>query len=165
MENGTRAAGTAYDWGMIWPCQGVIEQGDRLHLYYRADSVLHTTMPGTWGNFCLATLRKDGFVSLDSPGDGYMLTKPLACPGGRLHVNADAGHDGFVRVAVRRGDGVKDGIWLEGWNFADGLPFSGDSVDGVPGWNGGKDYGALKGRAIRLEFWIHKAALYSFWFD
>jgi hypothetical protein len=165
MENGSRALGTGYDWGMIWPCQGIIEVGDRLHLYYRADSVLHRAMPGTWGNFCAATLRKDGFVSLDSPGNGYMLTKPMRCPGGKLRVNVRANPGGFVRAAVRRGDGADDGKWPEGWDFDDGAPVSGDSLDAELRWKEREGYDALKGQAIRLHFWIYNAELYSFWFE
>jgi hypothetical protein len=51
---------TGYDWGMVFICQGIIERGDRLFLYYRGDEMLHTRMPDLYGNFCLATLRKDG---------------------------------------------------------------------------------------------------------
>ena len=121
------------------------------------------------GNFCLATLRKDGFVSLRTPekamGPGYMLTRPLLCPGGKLHVNARSGRDGFVRCAVRDADGVQDGDWLDGWNFQDGQPFSGDSTDAVLRWKAKRNFNSLKGRAIRLHFWFQDAELFSFWFE
>jgi len=170
LENGILTAETKYDWGMVFACQGIIEKDDRLHLYYRGDSNLHMTMkPGQVGNFCLATLRKDGFVSLGTPekaiGPGYMLTRPLLCPGGRLHVNARTRKDGLIRVAVRDGDGVRDGCWLEGWNFEDGQPFSGDSIDALVQWKGKKSFNALKGQAVRLHFWLQDAELFSFWFE
>ena len=145
--------------------QGIVEKGDQLYMYYRGADTLHVPQPRDGGEFCLAILRKDGFVSLDTPGTGYMLTKPLLCPGGRLHINAKTEPGGFIRVAVRRGDGVNDGEWLEGWGYESGVVFSGDKVDATVPWHEKKDFGELKDQAIRLHFWMEKAQLYSFWYD
>ena len=71
---------------------------------------------------------------------------------------------GSVRVAIRRGDGENDGEWLPEWNFERGMPGSGDAVDQVVGWQGQESMDALKGRAIRLHFWLHQAELFSFSF-
>ena len=50
--------------------------------------------------FRLATLRRDGFVSLDAgETEGYMLTKLLTIDGGELHLNIDASQ-GYVIVSV-----------------------------------------------------------------
>jgi len=155
----------SYDWGRVYLNQGVIEKGDQLYMYYRGVDTLHVPQPRDGGEFCLATLRKDGFVSLDTPGTGYMLTKPLLCPGGKLHINAKTEPGGFIRVAVRRGDGVNDGDWLEGWDYQSGAIFSGDKTDATVPWNGKEDFGLLKDQAIRLHFWMEKAQLYSFWYN
>ena len=170
LENGMYGRDTGYDWGQIFVCQGIVERDDKLFIYYRGDSVLHMEMmPGEYANFCLATIRKDGFVSLgtpaEGPGPGYMLTRPLRCPGGRLHINATTATNGAVRVAVRSGDGVKDGDWIDGWNFEDGAPFTGDAIDATVGWTGQENLDRLEGRSIRLHFWLQKADLYSFWFS
>jgi hypothetical protein len=158
-----------YDCGMVYMWKGVVDRGDRIYLYYRGDGALHHGGKGTYGNFSLATLRKDGFVSFGTPAGalspGYLLTRPLACPGGRLHVNAATKPGGFVKIAVRRGDGDKDGDYLEGWNFDQGAAFTGDSTGARMDWKGKADFESLKGRSIRLHFWLQDAEIYSFWFE
>jgi hypothetical protein len=157
----------SYDWGMVFVVQGLPEKDGRVLVYYRGDEAFHTNASGQngkIGHLCLASLRQDGFVSLDAPTEGYMLTKPLRCPGGKLYINAKTAGTGFVRVAARRGDGVNDGDWIEGWSFDDGPAFTGDSTDATLIWKSGKSFDSLKGDAIRLHFWMQKAELYSFWF-
>ena len=156
----------AYDWGMIFVEQGIIERDDRIFIYYRGDEQLHVAMPGQYGNFCMAELRKDGFVSRDAgTEDGYMFTKPILCPGGKLKINARTGAKGFVKMAVRRGDGEADGEWLPGWDFPDCRPFSGDSVSGDLGFHGKDNMDSWKGRSIRLHFWMKDAQMFSFRFE
>ncbi len=157
----------SYDWGMIQVLQGLPERDDRVLVYYVGDEAFHTNASvqnSKTGHLCLATLRQDGFVSLDAPAEGYMLTRPLRCPGGKLHINARTTGNGFVRVAARRGDGVNDGDWIEGWSFDDGPVFAGDSTDAALDWKSAKSFDGLKGDAMRLHFWMQKAELYSFWF-
>ncbi len=158
----------AYDAGIIMPYAGLVERGDRIYLYYRGDPVatrLELLKQSKSINLCLATLRRDGFVSLDAARDGYVLTKPLRLPGGKLHVNAQTEPGGFIRVALRRGDGDKDGDWIDGWNYEQARDFNGDSTDATLAWTQGASLDALEGRAVRLHFWLNKAKLYSFWFE
>ncbi len=155
----------SYDWGATFIGQGIIERGDLLYLYYASNNINHKPISaGRKFHVNLATLRRDGFVSLFTPGLGYMLTKPLLCPGNRLHINAQTEKEGYIRVAVRDGDGVDDGEWLDGWDFEDGPVFTGDTTDTVLEWKQ-KDFNTLKGRSIRLHFWLHKARAFSFWFQ
>jgi hypothetical protein len=156
------------DAGTILPFSGFVERKDRIYIYYRCDPVL-PRLPllkkSNAASLCLATLRQDGFVSLDAPKEGYVLTKPLLIPGGRLHINAQTEPGGFIRVALRRGDGVNDGDWMEGWTFEQQQEFRGDSTDAVLAWKSGSNLDSLKGRSVRLHFWMNKARLYSFWME
>jgi hypothetical protein len=104
-------------------------------------------------------------MEADSDG-GYMLTRPLAYPGGRLHINAKTTPKGFIRVAVREGRGIRDGEWREGWGFQNSVPFSGDSLDHLMEWEGRVDLSAFPGDGVmRLHFFMEGAELYSFWFE
>ena len=94
-----------------------------------------------------------------------MLTKPLAYPGGRLHLNARTAPGGFLRVAVREGEGERDGEWPEGWRFEDSVVVSGDSVDHIIAWDETRGLGSFPSSILRLHFWMEQAELYSFWFD
>jgi hypothetical protein len=154
----------SYDWGMVYPGVGLIEREDRVDFYYVGREQLHVRMPGR-GNICLASLRKDGFVSIEAPQQGFVLTRPLVCPGGRLHVNGKTSEQGSIRVAIRRGDGELDGKWMPEWDFDRSLAFRGDSIDEALNWKGKQNLDALKGESIRLHFRLEEAHLYSFWFE
>jgi hypothetical protein len=72
-----------------------------------------------------------------SSDPGYMLTRPIECPGGRLHINARTAPNGFIRVVVRTGHGEQDVTWLAGWNFEHmETEFTGDDTDAVVEWSG-----------------------------
>ena len=157
---------SACDWAFVRKGTGIVERDDELCLYYEgADRFKKTAYTDRYGNWhlCLATIRKDGFVSLDSRGEGFMLTVPLECPGGSVHVNARTKPGGWVKVAVRSGDGAQDGEWQDGMTFENSAAFSGDSTDHVVGWQHGSSLDAISGRSVRLHFWLQDASLYSFW--
>ena len=159
------------DWGWAVARTNIVEMGDDLYIYYEGREHLHG--PGFYrrddmrSNVCLATLKRDRFVSLGADTDGgFMLTKPLACTGGRLHINAQTESDGFVCIAVREGKGVRDGEWPDFWRFEKCDPFTGDSLDHVVTWQGHDDMGGFPGEGVvRLHFWLENAKLYSFWFE
>jgi hypothetical protein len=153
---------------MVYVHQGLYEKDGRVSLLYSGNEARHVTAEikqGRGSHLALATLRQDGFVSLDAPKEGYVLTKPLLIPSGKIHINAHTEPGGFIRLALRHGDGVNDGDWLDGWGFDQGQAFQGDSVDTTLSWNGAQALDSLKGRSVRLHFWMNKAKLYSFWME
>ncbi len=155
-----------FDWGMVLVQQGFVEHEGQIYIYYSAHERLHNgRMQPDDTCIGLGTLRSDGFVSLDAPKAGYMLTKPVRCPGGKLRVNTRTSGKGCVKVAIRDGNGERDGQWLEDWGYDNNVPFSGDSIDGEVDWKTQPTLDTLKGRAIRLHFWLEEAELYSFWFE
>lgn len=162
----------ALDWGMAQGMASAIEVGDEVYVYYGGRPYLHS--PGVARDkhdrprsIMLATLQRDRFVSIDATDDGgYMLTKPVTYPGGKLHINArTTTPDGFVRVAVREAHGVRDGEWVADFRFEKSQPFSGDSLDAVLTWEGHETLGAFPSTVLRLQFWMESAELYSFWFE
>ena len=103
----------------------------------------------------LATLRRDGFVSLDAgETEGRMLTKPLTIKGGELHLNVDASQ-GYVTVAITDDIGTP----LEGYTSQQ---IVGDQLETSVEFN--QLLAALSGKAIRLRFQLRNASLYSYWF-
>ncbi len=158
-----------YDWGMLYAWNEIIERPEGIFIYYQgADTLHHRSVQGSGvRHLCLATLRRDGFVSVDAleGRDGYLLTRPIECPSGKLHINARTGPDGYVKVAVRSGDGELDGDWLAECGFDANTPFSGDSIEHVVSWEGRDSLGAIGDRPVRLHFWLRDAELYSFWFE
>jgi hypothetical protein len=145
----------AWDDGMVFGGPWV-EVGDEWWLYYSGWDGPHETRDRK-GAIGLAKIRKEGFVALRGPaGGGVIVTRQLRWPGGKLLVNVDA-RQGELKVRVsdeRRKP-------LAGFDYADGQVFKGNAVAQEVTWNG-KSLDALKGRVIRLEFFLRNADLFSF---
>ena len=153
------------DWGHIYGFQEMMDVGDRVYVYYNGREGLHNNIVRERArHVCLGTLRRDGFVSLDSPREGWALTAPLRYPGGKLHLNARTASDGFIQVAIREGEGIRDGEWPEEWSLDYTTDFVGDSLNHQVNWKGQKDLSCWKGKTIRLEFRMLRSELYSFCF-
>lgn len=146
----------AWDDGMIFTTQQPVVVGDTLRVYYGGVDGTHGGTNGHSG-IGLATLRKDGFASLDAGGTtGVITTKRLQGAGGALHVNY-ATTGGSIRVEVLD----PDGNVLPGYSQAECVSLQGNSVDQVVTWASRSE---LPGGAepVRLRFVLQNAALYSF---
>src|SRR5262249_26257052 len=102
----------ASNWANVQSAGGCcLIRGDQLHFYVsRRQGVPGTNLPGVCSTG-LATLRRDGFVSMDqldtgaaarrqtSAGAGTLTTRPLRFSGRHLFVNVDAA-GGALRVEV-----------------------------------------------------------------
>ena len=145
-----------WDGGMVISGDRVIEQGDEWRIYYTG-YVGHHNAEKNCGSIGFSTIRKEGFASIRSgENEGFVLTRPLRWPGGRLFVNADASR-GMIRARVtdlRRQT-------IDGFDYPDCEPFQGDGVRHPVSWKGGSlvDF---QGRIIRLEFRLRNADLYAF---
>ncbi|MCS6852640.1 MAG: hypothetical protein NZ700_15905 [Gemmataceae bacterium] len=133
-----------------------VEVGDEWWIYYAGWDGPHQS-PERHGGIGLATLRKEGFVSLRGPaGGGVVCTRVLRWPGGKLWVNADAARG---RLTVRVSTPHR--AVVPGFDHADCLPFQGDRVAAEIRWKQ-RSIAELKGQEIRLEFFLQDADLYSF---
>ena len=150
---------------------GCLVVGDRLHFYVSG----RQGRPGTGEpGICstgLATLRRDGFASMDwLPGDGRprrqlasdpdagtLTTRLVRFDGQHLFVNADLG-EGDLRVEVLDRDGsviapfTRDGC----------LPVTGDDTRISVRWKAGS-LADVAGRPVRLRFSMSRGRLYAFW--
>jgi hypothetical protein len=148
--------------------------GGKLHFYYSGRSYPHRPYYAQSNpkiipkqlvesdvNIGLATLRVDGFASLeDYWGGGTVQTKPLLFDGSRLHANVASEH-GQLRVEVLD----RSGQPIPGFTLADSVPSHADSVDQTIRWKKHDSLKSLAGQTIRLKFHLKKAKLYSFWID
>lgn len=140
-----------------------IERDGRLLIYYGGKSGLVNIEAGNepFQALGLATLRKDGFVSLRAFGDaGRLVTKPLVVHGGRLSLNLAAGSDGYARVAILDAAGGM----INGHHLADCRPLRNDTVGQTVRWKSGADLDPLRGRTVTLVIELKNADLYSFRF-
>ncbi len=145
----------SWDDGMLF-CAPLITFKNQVLIYYGAWDGPHNVSNRRAG-IGLATLRKDGFVSLDAgPDEGRITTRLLDDAAGPLLVNADA-RGGSLRVEVLGADGEH----LPGFEASDCLPVTTDGTDLPVRW---KTQAAvpLADKGVRLRFILREAKLYSF---
>ncbi|MEX0679424.1 MAG: hypothetical protein WD063_20275 [Pirellulales bacterium] len=105
----------------------------------------------------MATLRLDGFVSVDALGEGTLTTRPIVFLGDTLVVNANAEGGAVVVDALDL-----EGRPIEGFTAADCTPITTDSVRHVIAWKGNPDCHVLQARPIKLRFHLQAAKLFAF---
>ena len=153
------AAGQWDDGMLHTPSQPLVE-GDEIKLFYGASDQTHVSpVAGGWGNCAigLATLRKDGFASLDAGEDvGSFTTRRLRPFSGPLRVNADA-RGGWVQVELLDSSGNV----IPGFGKDQCDPVTDDGVDQVVRWQG-QDQWPESARPVHLRFYLKNASLYSF---
>ena len=146
---------------------------NRLHIYYRAMANRHTLatesaktreyegkdVPLTGGGICLATLRADGFASLDAGYDGGLVTtKPFLFTGATLKVNAKAD---FGQVVVEVLD--ENAKPMSGFQKEMCKPMQTDNVEEAIRWKDAS-LADLQGKPVRLRFYLTNARLYAYRF-
>jgi len=157
--------GSDWDWGAVasyyTPVPLVV--GDQIWIYYMGQDDRHWWLysadphrPNT--GVGLATLRLDGFVSIDAEAEGTMTTKPLVFLGDTLEVNADVSPGGSIKVEALGAYGQV----IEGFSKDDCTAITTDSVRHVVQWNGTSDCYVIQAMPIKLRFYLENAKLYSF---
>jgi hypothetical protein len=162
----------AWNWANVQSAGGCcLVVGDRLYFYVSGRrGVPGTQEPGVCSTG-LATLRRDGFVSMDAPpssrhvhrldlasGPGMLITRPIRFTGRYLFVNV-AAPDGELRVEVLD----RDGTTLPGYALADCEPVRGDVVRARVRWRTAAHLGEVTGRPVRFRFRLTRGSLYAFW--
>jgi hypothetical protein len=152
------APGPAGSWDSksITVSRAPVRVGDELRVYYTGVDTEENTAVG------LATLRLDGFASIESPANDRhpknnpptLTTKPLFSPGNRLTVNAYAG-DGSIGAELIS----VDGHVIPGYSAQECDTFTGDSLAHTFTWNGNPDVGACL--PARIRFYLERARLYA----
>jgi len=145
----------SWDYGMV-AATTLLIVGDELRLYYTGYDGFHDYLP-FHSAIGLATLRKDGFASLDG-GDnpGEVTTKRLKGLRGKLHLNCEAGA-GLLQVEVLDANGKV----LPGYKKMECNEPRGDGVDQIVTW---AEHDELPGgnAPLRLRFYLKNVSLYSF---
>jgi len=145
----------SWDDGMLF-CAPLIAYKNQVLIYYGGWDGPHNTSKRRAG-VGLATLRKDGFVSLDAgPEEGRITTRLLSDMAGPLLVNADA-RGGSIRVEVLGNDGKP----LPGFAAGDCRPLTMDGTDQRVRWQTQATL-PTSNNDIRLRFSLREAKLYSF---
>lgn len=152
------------DWnrGYLHPATGVcLIVGDKLHFYFGAWSGTDEHRPHMYsgGVTGLATLRRDGFASLDaSATPGSVTTVPVQFKGRFPFVNVAAG-GGELRAEILDGAGKP----IAPFSLENCVPIKTDSTRQRLAWHGVADLSALVGQTVRFRFRLTNGRLYAFW--
>ena len=146
----------AWDGGQLQTFNLPLLVGDRLRVYYGAFNRTHGFQKGD-GAIGLATIRKDGFVSLDAESElGVVTTRLLKNLKGELRLNANAS-EGEIRVEVLD----HDGRVLPGYGRGDCQAMTEDEVDRLVKWKTQEEL-PTRGGPHRLRFFLTRSSLFSF---
>lgn len=157
IPNGHRGT---WDGGCIFTAAQPLQTvGDTVFIFYSALMLDHEEPRPTvkdrpeYGESSIgvATIRRDGFVSLSAGEDGgSVTTKPFRLPQGELHINADA-RLGLVLVHV---------LDASGSIIAESEVVYGDQMDATVQFTGAMSPGDV----VSLRFVLKSGDLYSYWF-
>lgn len=163
-----------YGGGMIWPTRTLVEDGDKLHLYYGALDGLHGDMYGlpnredphkdntllfhgalqrcSWDvGRMWAVIQASGGTEME----GYVTTPPRSNQGKTLYINAATVREGRIWVEL-----LDDELHaIEGFSRDDFEPFAGDEKRAAVGWKGG-EVGPRDN--VSARFHIRDARLYGY---
>lgn len=160
-------AKTADEWGGDYPCfanGGPIRMGDELWFYYSDRRHAYNTAPKPAEvgliNLGLATLRVDGFASLNADSTpGTVTTRPLTFSAGKLFVNAEIGQGGWIKTALLAPDKQP----IENYTVEDAVTVTKGGLAQSVKWQKSDKLKLPEGEHIRLKFTLKNAKLYSFW--
>ena len=148
----------AWDAAQIYTSRAPVRDNDTLKLWYGGFDKPHgTALNDMNGGIGLATLRKDGFASLNAAASpGTITTRPLEGASGVLRLNYIAS-SGSIKVEVLDATGQV----LPGYAHADCIALAGNSIDQAVAWTGHSElpHGMA---SLRLRFILQNAQLFSF---
>jgi hypothetical protein len=136
--------------------------GDQIYFYFGAWSGISPKFGGhmyAGGSTGLAVLRRDGFASMDAgTSPGLLTTRPVRFQGKYLFVNTDT-KAGELRVELLDNDARV----IEPFSRANCIPVRADNTIQAVAWKGGKELTRLRGKPVKLRFYLTNGQLYSFW--
>jgi hypothetical protein len=149
-----------WNWGNVQSTAGgCVTVGRRLHFYFsgRAGAEGKRDAGGATG---LATLRRDGFASMDADAPGTLTTRTLVSSGRYLFCNMKTNSPaGSMQVEILD----EAGKVIPGFEKANSIPMNADTTLILANWNGKKNLTELIGRPLRFRFHLNQCSLYSFW--
>ncbi len=137
-------------------CGNPIVVGDSLYFYMSGrynnpnwDSNLSTG---------LATLRRDGFVSMNSEEyENFLVTKALVFNGRTLSINANVHGKLYAELLDI------EGKVIPGFSRNECKYYTGNNTKALITWKSKPDLSELIGKPVKIRFHLKEGALYSFW--
>ena len=149
-----------WNWGNVQSAGGCcLVVGDQLWFYVSGRAGIPGSSASGVCTTGLATLRRDGFASMDAgKKEATLTTRPVQFRGEHLFVNADA-KAGELRVEVLD----RDGNVIKPFTRLNCLPLRADKTLQAVKWEGASSLSSLAGKPVKFRFHLRNGALYAFW--
>jgi hypothetical protein len=150
----------AWNWGNVQSAAGgCLIVGDKLYSYVSGRAGIRGKPTSGVCTTGLATLRRDGFASMDGgTHEGRLTTRLVRFRGRHLFVNNDAPR-GELRVEVLD---VKGQV-IPTFSRTNCMPIQADRTSQRVQWKGSHDLSRLAGRPVKFRFYLRDGRLYAFW--
>ena len=149
-----------WNWGNVQSAGGCcLVVGDKLYFYISGRAGIQGKPTSGVCTTGLATLRRDGFASMDA-GDqaGTLTTRPIRFRGRHLFVNVD-NPKGELRAEVLDDQGRV----IKPFTRENCVPVAADRTLQAVRWRDVADLAAVRDRPVKLRFTITSGKLYAFW--
>jgi len=149
----------AWNWGNVQSVGGCcLIVKDKLYFYVSGRALGDRF----WDGNChtgLATMRRDGFASMNADNEfGMLTTRPVKFKGKYLFVNVDA-PEGELWAEVLD----LDGKVIQPFTKDNCNPIIGDTTLQQVFWKGVDSLSVLTGQVVRFRFYLKNGSFYSFW--
>ena len=152
-----------WDYGFVVTSSNIVFDGDRM-LFYYASRGQRQGDEGARHQIGVALSLRDRFHALrprKMHQEAVIEMRPQYLKEGDLRINANAS---YGRILVEICD--FNGVTIQGFSKEECTPITGDGLDQVVRWHGGRLSDAVNSadvfrRAIRIRFYIHHASLYA----
>ncbi len=149
----------AFDCGFLCVAREPVVVGDELWFYYSGWDQVHEDYKGLRAAVGLATLRLDGFCSMQAGDEeGWLISRREVFNTPEVIINARCAPGGYVVAELLD----RDNNVIRGFEKNYCIPFTGDSVRGRLRWKTERFPEALKDRDKKIKFYLKDADLYSY---
>jgi Concanavalin A-like lectin/glucanases superfamily/Chitobiase/beta-hexosaminidase C-terminal domain/Viral BACON domain len=153
----TNAAGTWNAFNTQSAGGGFLVVGDELWFYF-SGRTLRKPSSGI-GSTGLATLRRDGFYSMDAGStEGVLTTRPIRFSSDHLFVNVQD-PQGSLQAEITDASGNV----IAPFTRQNSVALSVDKTLQEVTWNGVSDLSSIANQPVKVRFYLTNGALYSFW--
>jgi len=149
-----------WNWGNVQSAGGgCLVVGEKLYFYVSARAGIKGSRSSGVCTTGLATLRRDGFASMDATEtEGTLTTRPVRFRGRHLFLNA-AAKGGELRVEALD----KQGQVIPPFSRDNCTPIRADKTLHTVKWKSASDLSALAGKPVKFRFHLRNGRLYAFW--
>ncbi len=149
----------AWNWANVQSIAGMpLIKGDSLY-FYSSGRRHNLEKKDTHISAGLAMLRRDGFVSMRTNGEGYLTTRTVSFNGRYLFVNADIQIGGELRVELLD----QNNRVIKGYGIGSCIPMKENSTQYMIRWRGKENLSEFENKPLHFRFILTNGELFSFW--